>query len=446
MPYLAFDEVDFDVIVGSYGDTFDRYAIRLAEVRESIRIVWQILEKMPSGDYRVQDKKVTPPPRARIDESMEALIHHFKIFTEGFKVPEGEVYVAIESPRGELGCYMVSDGSAKPYRLPHPRPELREHPDPAAHDARRPRGRCRRRHLLGRPDPGRGRPMSRRRGWPLMARLTDANVVDRQGDHRPLPAAEVGAHPAAAPGPGAGRLRHRGRHGAPRRAARHSRRPRSTASPPSTRCSSSSPSASTSSTCAPTSPASWSVAGSCSSTPRSASAIKAGRHDGRRPVHPRGRRVHRRLHRGALPPGELPLPLQGHQRRLRPAARRPPRRAARRRGARRTARWPVCARRSPADRWAGTGNAGPGRGRRPMTGPDERTDRSSCRAWCRPGPKIVTSRFDVADGYTIDGYERTGGYDAAAQGARPDEARRRPRRGEDGRAARSGRRRLPVPA
>ena len=98
MPYLAYDQVDFDVIVGSYGDCFDRYAIRLNEVRESMRIVRQILDKMPSGDYRVQDKKVTPPPRARIDESMEALIHHFKIFTEGFKVPEGEVYVAIESP------------------------------------------------------------------------------------------------------------------------------------------------------------------------------------------------------------------------------------------------------------------------------------------------------------------------------------------------------------
>ncbi len=116
-PYLAYDQVDFDVIVGSYGDTFDRYAIRLNEIRESIKIVHQILDKMPQGDYRVQDKKVTPPPRHRIDESMEALIHHFKIFTEGFRVPEGEVYVAVESPRGELGCYMVSDGSAKPYRM-----------------------------------------------------------------------------------------------------------------------------------------------------------------------------------------------------------------------------------------------------------------------------------------------------------------------------------------
>jgi NADH-quinone oxidoreductase subunit D len=116
-PYLFYDQLEFDVIVGSYGDSFDRYAIRLAEVRESMRIVQQILDRMPSGDYRIQDKKVTPPPRARIDESMEALIHHFKIFTEGYRVPEGEVYVAIESPRGEIGCYLVSDGSARPYRV-----------------------------------------------------------------------------------------------------------------------------------------------------------------------------------------------------------------------------------------------------------------------------------------------------------------------------------------
>jgi len=117
MPYLAYDEVDFDVIVGTYGDNFDRYSIRLNEIRESIRIVRQVAARMPPGDYRSQDRKVTPPPRARIDESMEALIHHFKVFTEGFSVPEGEVYVAIESPRGELGCYLVSDGSSKPYRL-----------------------------------------------------------------------------------------------------------------------------------------------------------------------------------------------------------------------------------------------------------------------------------------------------------------------------------------
>jgi NADH-quinone oxidoreductase subunit D len=117
MPYLYYDQLEFDVIVGTYGDAFDRYAVRINEVRESLKIVRQILELMPAGDYKVQDKKVTPPPRARIDESMEALIHHFKMFTEGFKVPAGEVYCAVEAPRGELGCYLVSDGGAKPYRM-----------------------------------------------------------------------------------------------------------------------------------------------------------------------------------------------------------------------------------------------------------------------------------------------------------------------------------------
>ena len=117
MPYLAYDQVDFDIVVGTYGDPFDRYAIRLNEIRESMRIVEQCLELIPDGPYRAEDRKVTPPPRARIDESMEALIHHFKIFTEGFKVPPGEVYTAVESPRGELGCYLVSDGGPKPQRM-----------------------------------------------------------------------------------------------------------------------------------------------------------------------------------------------------------------------------------------------------------------------------------------------------------------------------------------
>jgi NADH-quinone oxidoreductase subunit D len=116
-PYLAYDAVDFDVIVGSAGDCWDRFMIRLNEIRESVHIARQILDQMPAGDYRVQDRKVTPPPRSRIDESMEALIHHFKLFTEGFRVPEGETYVPIESPRGELGVYLVSEGSNKPYRL-----------------------------------------------------------------------------------------------------------------------------------------------------------------------------------------------------------------------------------------------------------------------------------------------------------------------------------------
>ena len=116
-PYLHYDKVEFDVIVGSYGDAFDRYAIRINEIRESIRIVHQVLDAMPLGDYRIQNKKVTPPPRARIDESMEALIHHFKLVTEGFRVPAGQVYTAIESPRGELGVNLVSDGGTRPYRV-----------------------------------------------------------------------------------------------------------------------------------------------------------------------------------------------------------------------------------------------------------------------------------------------------------------------------------------
>lgn len=117
MPYLYYDQVAFNVIIGTNGDVFDRYVMRLEEMRESVAIIRQIIKKMPKGDYRSQNAKVTPPPRRRIDESMESLIHHFKLFTEGFKVPPGETYIAIESPRGELGCYLVSDGSSKPYRM-----------------------------------------------------------------------------------------------------------------------------------------------------------------------------------------------------------------------------------------------------------------------------------------------------------------------------------------
>jgi NADH-quinone oxidoreductase subunit D len=116
-PYLAYDQVDFDVIYTDNGDCYDRYRIRLYEIAESIKIVKQCVDRMPKGDYRVQDKKITPPPRSRIDESMEALIHHFKLFTEGFRVPAGETYACAESPRGEIGCYLVSDGTGKPVRV-----------------------------------------------------------------------------------------------------------------------------------------------------------------------------------------------------------------------------------------------------------------------------------------------------------------------------------------
>jgi NADH-quinone oxidoreductase subunit D len=117
MPYSGIEQYSFEVVTGNAGDVYDRYLVRVEEIRQSIEIVRQVAEAMPFGDYRTADRKVTPPPRARIDESMEALIHHFKIFTEGFRVPEGETYVAVESPRGELGCYLVSDGGARPMRM-----------------------------------------------------------------------------------------------------------------------------------------------------------------------------------------------------------------------------------------------------------------------------------------------------------------------------------------
>ncbi len=116
-PYSGIDRYDFDVPTGVNGDVYDRYRVRMEEMKQSLRIVAQVLETMPAGDYRTEDRKVTPPPRKRIDESMEALIHHFKLFTEGFKVPPGEAYQAVESPRGELGMYLVSKGGAKPWRL-----------------------------------------------------------------------------------------------------------------------------------------------------------------------------------------------------------------------------------------------------------------------------------------------------------------------------------------
>ena len=116
-PYSGIENYDFEIPVLQDGDVFSRWRIKVLEIIESLKIVEQAMNTMPKGDYRVDDKKVTPPPRKRLDESMEALIHHFKLFTEGFKVPEGEEYVAVESPRGELGCYIVSDGSAKPYKM-----------------------------------------------------------------------------------------------------------------------------------------------------------------------------------------------------------------------------------------------------------------------------------------------------------------------------------------
>jgi len=116
-PYLAYADVDFDVPVYFNGDVYDRYRVHMQEMRQSVRIVEQCLEGMPGGPWIADDRKVVLPPREELHTSMESLIHHFKIVTEGYRVPEGEIYVTIESPRGELGCYVVSDGGPKPWRV-----------------------------------------------------------------------------------------------------------------------------------------------------------------------------------------------------------------------------------------------------------------------------------------------------------------------------------------
>ncbi|KAK4687625.1 NADH dehydrogenase (ubiquinone) Fe-S protein 2, partial [Tremellales sp. Uapishka_1] len=115
-PYDAYDQVEFDVPVGKNGDCYDRYLCRVQEFRESLRIIDQCLNKMPAGAIKVDDHKIVPPPRASMKESMESLIHHFKIFSEGYSVPPGETYSAIEAPKGEMGVFLVSDGSNRPYR------------------------------------------------------------------------------------------------------------------------------------------------------------------------------------------------------------------------------------------------------------------------------------------------------------------------------------------
>ena len=116
-PYSGYEQFDFDIPVGANGDVYDRYLVRMLEMQQSLNIVNQALEGMPSGSYRVDNPKIVPPPRWQITGSMEALIHHFKLYTEGYRPPAGEVFLRTESPKGELGFYIVSDGSAKPYRM-----------------------------------------------------------------------------------------------------------------------------------------------------------------------------------------------------------------------------------------------------------------------------------------------------------------------------------------
>ena len=115
-PYDAYNDMDFDIPVGVHSDCYDRYILRLEEIRQSLKIIRQSIEKMPSGPVSSTDPKITPPKRAEMKRSMEALINHFKLYTEGYHVPEGEVYAAVEAPKGEFGVYLVSDGRNKPYR------------------------------------------------------------------------------------------------------------------------------------------------------------------------------------------------------------------------------------------------------------------------------------------------------------------------------------------
>ena len=115
-PYDVYHRMEFDIPVGKNGDCFDRYLVRIEEMRQSLHIMTQCVNDMPGGPVRTKNHKVAPPPRGEMKQSMEALIHHFKLYTEGYKVPEGETYTAVEAPKGEFGVYLVADGSNKPYR------------------------------------------------------------------------------------------------------------------------------------------------------------------------------------------------------------------------------------------------------------------------------------------------------------------------------------------
>jgi NADH-quinone oxidoreductase subunit D len=115
-PYDVYDEMDFDVPIGKSGDCYDRYFVRVEEIYQSLRIIKQCIEKMPLGEIKTNDPKISPPTRAKMKESMESMIHHFKLYTEGYDVPKGETYKAVEAPKGEFGVYLYSDGSNKPYR------------------------------------------------------------------------------------------------------------------------------------------------------------------------------------------------------------------------------------------------------------------------------------------------------------------------------------------
>lgn len=115
-PYEVYDQLEFDIPIGKHGDCYDRYLVRVAEMRESVKLIRQCIAQMPEGPVMTDHRQVAPPPRAEMKQSMEALIHHFKLYTEGFHVPAGEIYAAVEAPKGEFGVYLISDGTNRPYR------------------------------------------------------------------------------------------------------------------------------------------------------------------------------------------------------------------------------------------------------------------------------------------------------------------------------------------
>jgi NADH-quinone oxidoreductase subunit D len=117
MPYDRYADLDIEVPLQSDGDVYARYLVRVAEMKESLKLLRQIVDRMPDGDFKNMDPKLTPPPRTELNRSMEAVIHHFKLVTQGYTVPPGETYTAVESPRGELGCFVISDGGTAPYRV-----------------------------------------------------------------------------------------------------------------------------------------------------------------------------------------------------------------------------------------------------------------------------------------------------------------------------------------
>ena len=159
-PYDVYDQIEFDVPIGKNGDCWDRYLVRVEEMRQSLRIIRQCLAQMPAGPIKVNDRKVAPPPRAEMKQSMEALIHHFKLYTEGYHVPAGETYTVVEAPKGEFGVYLVVGRHQPALSLQDPRARLRLSAGDRVHVEGPHAGRCRRDHRLDGHRVRRDRPMN----------------------------------------------------------------------------------------------------------------------------------------------------------------------------------------------------------------------------------------------------------------------------------------------